>query len=201
MFNNKKKYALILSNNLTECIEDIKRLSLILKNYEFDLIKPVVNCYPKVEILNFLNEIKIKEDDLLYIHYSGHCEKRGIKVGDKCHVLSCWMNPNRTIVSSYEIDNLLSTINCKIILSSDCCYTETFGDYFSNSSFTFIGTSTINNYSISYSINNKPMAGALVCLYEDIISNNKELNIENLKNYKSFFKKNNIKQKLIIKQK
>ncbi|GAF77427.1 unnamed protein product, partial [marine sediment metagenome] len=83
----------------------------------------------------------------------------------------------------------------------DCCYTETFGDYYiGENSFTFIGTSAIYEYSSSYSIDGKPMAGPLICLLENLLKNNKDINIRNLKNYKTFFKDNNIKQKLIIKQ-
>jgi len=202
MFNIKeKKYGLILSNELKGCIEDIRRLNEILKSHNFNVIKNMANCYPKNEILNFINQYELKENDLLYIHYSGHGEKRGIKIKNKCDILSCWINPNNSITSSYEIDILLSKIKCKIILSSDCCYTETFGDYYvGKSPFTFVGTSTINNFSLSYPINNKPMAGALICLIENLLENGKEINIKNLKNYKTFFKDNNIKQKLIIKQ-
>ena len=201
MFNNfNKKYALILSNNLPGCVEDVKRLSSILKQYNFILIS-LIDSYPKNDIINFLNKNKLNKDDLLYIHYSGHAEKRGIKIKDKCDILSCWINPNNSITSSYEIDALLSKINCNIILSSDCCYTETFGDYYiGENSFTFIGTSAIYEYSSSYSIDGKPMAGPLICLLENLLENNKDINIRNLKNYKTFFKDNNIKQKLIIKQ-
>jgi hypothetical protein len=200
MFNSnifRKKIALVMGNSLLSCKEDVTRIEYILHKYEF-FVKKRVNCFPKKEI----ESLKTEENDLLYLHYSGHGIKRGKMINGKAELLSCWINPDNTVVNSYEIDKIISKFNCQIILTSDSCNSETFGKYFTGKNkFIFIGTSGLNRISSSYSINNKPFAGSLTCLYENILEEKKEIEIDIIqKRYKSFFHKNNIKNKLVIKE-
>jgi len=195
-------YALLLTHDLKSGIEDVTRLKKLLTNYK---IHSVVGGIPIDEINKFINDNDLTEDDTLFIYCSCHGEKRGIKINNKIYILTCWINPDKSITTSQQIDELLSTVSCKIIFITDCCHSETFGDFFNGNSLTFIGSSNINSVSGSYSIDDKPYCGILVCLLEYLVSmkgkltwSNKQIN--NIKKtWKHFFKKYNIKQELIIK--
>src|SRR5665647_2131001 len=94
--NYNKKYALLMSNELLGCQEDVNRLEKILKNYDFQIFQEII-CYPKIELLKFIETIQPKENDLIYIHYSGHGVKRGRFLNDNCEILSAWLNPNKSV--------------------------------------------------------------------------------------------------------
>ena len=196
----KRKKALIMCNNMKSCQEDIVRLEKILEGYNFEISKSIV-CYPKREIQNFLKKESLEQEDLLYIHYSGHGIKRGQKLNNEYKLVSAWINPNGSATCSIEIDKILSKLSCKIILTTDSCHSSTFGDNFvknSTNSLTFIGTSNINMKSKTYIINGESAHGSLLYLFEDLIKNASEIDISNIKS-SSFFKDNNIDTKLIIK--
>lgn len=187
MFVNYKK-ALLMCNNLKGCQKDVEKLEKILNNFSKEVkITKKIDCYPKDEIIKFLQNVKSSKDSI-YIHYSGHGVKRGRKVNGVNKILTAWLNPDGSTVTSDEIDKLLSDVNCNIILTTDCCHSETFGNYYTGkSSFIFIGTSKLGIISKS-SVSN---GGYLVNLFEDFLKNNIEINITNLKNknliIKSFF--------------
>jgi hypothetical protein len=200
MFPNfKNKYALIMSNELKGCQEDAHRLEKILINFNFKVVKKLI-CFPEIEIINFLD--KIDKADLIYIHYSGHGVKRGVNINNKPKILSSWLNPNKSVVCSYKIDQILSEIKCNIILTTECCHSETFGDYYNGKyPFIFIGTSKLSMISKIYSLNGDQSHGSLVYLFEYIIANNLEINLENIKSLsEEFFKNNKIESTLIIKE-
>lgn len=199
--NYNKKYALLMCNDLKGCNEDVKRLEKILTEYDFNIhIK--VFCYPKIEIKYFIKNINPLENDLVYIHYSGHGEKRGKMYKNKPELVSSWLNPNNTVVLSSEIDSLLSNINSSVILSTEACHSETFGKYYQGTyPFIFIGTSEINRISRTFSLNGEPLHGALVHLFEYLLSNNLEITLKNIENIgKNYFMENKIENKLIIKK-
>ena len=199
--NYNKKYALLMCNDLKGCNEDVKRLEKILTEYDFNIhIK--VFCYPKIEIKYFIKNINPLENDLVYIHYSGHGEKRGKMYKNKPELVSSWLNPNNTVVLSSEIDSLLSNINSSVILTTEACHSETFGKYYQGTyPFIFIGTSEINRISRTFSLNGEPLHGALVHLFEYLLSNNLEITLKNIENIgKNYFMENKIENKLIIKK-
>lgn len=193
----KRKFALLMCNNLKGCQEDIIRLDKML--YDFEKVKKIY-CYPKKEIENFLLNNNFEENDLLYIHYSGHGVKRGKKVNGSVKILTAWLNPDKSVTTSNEIDAMLSKLKCDIILTTDCCHSSTFGDFYTgNSPYTFIGTSSLNTISKTYLVNGA-LLGSLVSLFEHLIDSNIEINIANLKqSYKKFFKERNMQSELIIK--
>ena len=165
--NYNKKYALLMCNDLKGCNEDVKRLEKILTEYDFNIhIK--VFCYPKIEIKYFIKYINPLENDLVYIHYSGHGEKRGKMYKNKPELVSSWLNPNNTVVLSSEIDSLLSNINSSVILTTEACHSETFGKHYQGKyPFIFIGTSEINRISRTFSLNGEP--------YVQLVKKDKEL--------------------------
>ena len=197
--NYKSKVALLMGNSLPGCREDVDRLERILQKYDFSVIKKI-DCYPKNEILALKN---MGKEDLLYIHFSGHGQKRAICSEEKGEIVSAWLNPNGTVVTSYDIDKLISQINCRIILTTDCCNSERFGHFYTGKfPFLFIGTSQMNKISNSYFIGGKSPAGSLVCLYEYILEKNMELNVESIrKHFSQFFQMSKIKNCLIIREK
>ena len=196
----KKKKALLMCNNMKSCEEDIVRLEKILADYNFEISKSIA-CYPKREIQNFLKKESLEQEDLLYIHYSGHGIKRGQKLNNEYKLVSAWINPNSSATCSIEIDKILSNLSCKIILTTDSCHSSTFGDSFirnSTNSLTFIGTSNINTKSKTYILNDEPAHGSLVYLFEHLLKVGQDIDISNIIN-SSFFKQNNIDTNLIIK--
>ena len=194
----KNKRALIMCNKLDSCKEDVLRLEKILNGYGFDVCNKV-ECYPKIEIRKFLRDVK--NEDLIYIHYSGHGIKRGKMIDGKYKIVSSWENPNGNATCSNEIDELLSLCKSKIIFTTDSCNSEAFGDFYTGSNLTFIGTSKINMTSKTYAINGEPVHGSLVYLFEHLIQDNIEITIENVKRFSiPFFKKNKIDTNLIIKE-
>jgi len=189
-------YALLLTHDLKYGIEDISRLKNLLSEYK---IHSVIGSIPIVEIQKFIKSNNLSKNDTLFIYCSCHGVKRGIRIKNSTYILTCWINPDKSITTSKEIDELLSTVSCKIIFITDCCHSETFGDFYNGNSLIFIGSSGLNNISFSYSIDNKPHCGGLVCLLEHLSVNNC-LNLKNIKkSWKEFFKVHNIKQELIIK--
>ena len=191
-FNSyKKKYALLMCNDLKSCKKDVEKLEKMLTGFA---ITKKIHCYPKEEIIKFLHSIKITKDDLIYIHYSGHGVKRGKNINGNIKIVSSWINPNRTVATSDQIDSLLSSVRCNIILTTDCCHSESFGDLYSGTSpFIFIGTSLLGELSRS-SITD---GGSLINTFEYLINNNIEITLNSVSTYHlQLFKK-----KLIIKVK
>ena len=197
-YRNKK--ALIMCNDMKSCQEDICRLEKILNFFNFEVTKRI-HCYPKREIEKYLQKENLGEENLLYIHYSGHGLKRGKRIENEYKLLSTWINPNGSVTFSTEIDDILSKLNCKIILTTDSCHSSTFAENFKKSlenSLIFIGTSKISEKSKTYVINGEPAHGSLIYLFEDLMKKELDINIENIENSK-FFLENNIDTKLIIK--
>ena len=199
MFSKKEnKYALLMSNDLKGCQEDVIRLEKILLPFNFKITTKRI-CYPRIEIENFLKTVI--NPDLIYIHYSGHGIKRGKKINNEHKIVTSWLNPNKTVVNSDDIDRILSEIKCNIILTTDCCHSETFGNYYVGKfPFIFIGTSALSMLSRTYALNGEPLHGSLVYLFEYLIKNNHEISLENINKYnKQYFKENGISSHLIIK--
>ena len=197
----RRKKALIMCNNMKSCQEDVSRLGNILQNYNFEIDKRIA-CYPKREIEKFLKSDNLGQqlgkEDLLYIHYSGHGIKRGKRIDNEYRLISSWINPNGSVTCSTEIDSILSKLSCKIVLTTDSCYSETFGDYFTGNSLIFVGTSKISVKSKTYILNGEEAHGSLVYLFEHLLKLGQDIDISNIKN-SSFFKQNNIDTNLIIK--
>jgi hypothetical protein len=182
MFNNifndhiyQNKKALIMANYLPACQQDLKILQALLTDFE---IIQKINCYPKQEIISFLTNNK--NADLIYIHYSGHGVKRGRKVDGNMKILTCWVNPDNTVVSSVEIDTLFFALKCAIILTTDCCHSQTFGQYyFGKAPYIFIGTSLLSEISKTSVAD----GGSLINTFKYLSINNIIINLENIKEY------------------
>lgn len=189
----KMKYALFMCGGLESSLKDVEKLEKIFSN--FDITKKI-NCYPQDEIINFLKKVKLqtKRKTLIYIHYSGHAVKRGKNVNGNMYILSAWVNPNGSTSISSEIDKLLSTISCDVILSTDCCHSEAFGDHFTGKyPYIFIGTSLLGEISRS-SIKE---GGSLICTYEYLKNNNIDFTLDNIKKFHyELFKKQLIIKKI-----
>ena len=200
MFNFNKIYALIMGNFLKSCKEDVSRLKNFLDKYNSKVVT-CTDCFPQKEILKFLHENKISEKDLFLIHFSGHGKNIGRKINGKMQMLSTWVNPDESLVSSFNIDKILSNLECKILLTSDSCHSGKFGDFFTGKyPFIFIGSSSIIEISKEYNIGSKEKTGVLVCLLEFIFDKLQNITFDELlKISKEFFKKNNIKKNPVIK--
>lgn len=203
MFKNiKNKYALLLGNHLDSAKEDIDRMNKLLTRLNFNCVS-FFNCFPKEEIIKFINNNKLNFDDLLYVHFSGHGNIKGIKVENKMIMISSWVNPDISECYSIDIDKILSKINCNIILISDTCHSEKFGEFYTgNKPFLFIGSSSIVMKSYEYNFVSLKKTGALTLLFEHMfkIIFLDEITIDNFKKETiSFFNKNRIRVKPIIK--
>jgi len=176
-------------------------LKSFLENYNSE-ITTSIECFPKEEIIKFIKNKKLSEEDLLLIHFSGHGENIGRKINGKMEMLSSWVNPDDTLVSSFVIDQILSKINCKILLSSDSCHSGKFGDFFTGESpFLFLGSSSIINVSKEYNINSEKTTGILVCLIEQFFKNITIDFKDFVKMSNAFLSKNKIKIKPVFKRK
>jgi len=198
MFESQNiKYALIIGNSMKGCYEDIRRLKMILNNYNF-IVKDCIDVNVKDEIMKFIDSTQLKESDLFYIHFSGHGIRRGKTINNKCQIVSCWLNPDKTYVTSDEIDEILSKLPCSIILTSDSCHGGQIGMFYKGSSpFISISTSTIGTLSNAYKLNNDNSVecGLLVNIYEYLISNNMSINVDNIiRVSKIFISKHSIKK-------
>jgi hypothetical protein len=190
-------YALLLSHDLECGKEDLFRLEKLLSEY---IIYYVIGGNPLDMINSYIHKNNLTKNDLLLIYCACHGVKRGIKIGSNVRLLTCLVNSDGSITHSKEIDDILSKLPCKIILIVDCCHSETFGDFYTGNSLTFIGTSRLNELSASYSIDSKPYCGSLICLLEYLVKSGKGISANTIKStYKSFYKKYNIKQELIFK--
>jgi hypothetical protein len=183
--NNGKKYALLLGNTydntLKSCKSDIYILEKILKTENY-IIKTVCDSYPEKEITDFIRDIKLNEEDLLYVHFSGHGKLYGKKLDGKVRLISSWVNPDGTLFYSCDLKRIFDSLHIKrIILTCDCCHGETFGEFNGKSEFIFLGTSNISGIARSYSHDN---LGAIAYIFHYFFLNTIELNIENLKKYK-----------------
>ena len=139
----KNKFGFLIGNHLESCKEDISRMTLFLEKRGF-ICEKFFDCYPEEELLKFINKNNFNKNDLLYIHFSGHGKVIGKKINNKIEMISTWVNPDYTDCYSYNIDNILSSLNCKIILISDSCHSGNFGNFFiGNNSYLFIGSSSI----------------------------------------------------------
>lgn len=202
MFNSDKIYCLLMGNSLQSCKNDTIHMEKIFKCYNSD-IEIFTDCFPKKQILDFLNSKKITSKDILLIHFSGHGRLIYKNINNKLQPISNWVNPDNSLVYSYEIDHILSNLNCKIILISDSCHSEKFGElYYGKTPFLFIGSSKINDVSTEYSNFSKEKTGIIVCLLKYIHQNHSLNNLTyskmmNLIN--NFFKKKYLKSKPVIK--
>ena len=201
MFKDVKKiYSLLIGNHLESCKKDVEIFEKILKKYN-SFIKISFDCNPQNEIVDFLKNKKLEKDDLLIIHYSGHGERIGKRINNKMEMISTWLNSDETHTYSFNIDKILSNLNCKIILSSDSCYSGNFGKFYNgNGPFIFIGSSNFFKESDEYKFEGK-YSGALVNLFKYILSKKSlyELDEQNLKELtKNFYNINKIRLKPVI---
>jgi len=199
----KNVNALLMGNHMESCKEDVLRMTNLLNKFNVNIEKKF-DCYPKKEILKFIKNKKFQKTDLLYIQYSGHGEIVGRKINGKIEMVSCWVNPDGSKCSGDEIDFILSTLNCKIILVSDSCHSGNFGNFYKgNNPYLFIGSSSIINKSGEYLIGPSKV-GILVSFFEYIFSQIQTINDINFvfieENIKKFFIKNKIKIKPVIKK-
>lgn len=212
MFNNFDKiYALLIGNDLAlnkslgldTCDEDIKRITNLLpKNKTY--LQIYRNCNPKDALNKFLESVgkaNLISTDVLYIYYSGHGDVVGKKINGKIVLLSSWIYEKIHIYSD-EIDAILSTVPCKILLASDSCHSGEFGKFYTGkSSYLFIGSSSIVNKSKeSFKIKNLNPAGILTCLFENMQLNPFDNPQEFEKAVYDFFTKYRIKILPIIKR-
>ena len=207
MFTNINKiFVLSMGNHLDSCREDVKKLKVLLKN-KGDFVE-IYDCNPQEEILRFIKNKKFEYNDLVIIHYSGHGRFVGRQINGKMEMISTWLHANeKTHSYSNDIDFILSSLNCRILLISDSCHSGKFGDFFTGKNpYIFIGSSSITNQSTEYLFkNNEKKTGALVNLFEYIlikIPRIDKLNLLLLQTHvKKFYEENKIKIKPVIKGK
>ena len=205
MFGNiLNKYALLMGNHLESCKEDVKRLDILLTKKGFNC-ESIFDCNPEKELVSFLNRYKFTEDDLVYIHFSGHGQVFGKKINNKMEMISTWIDQNFTDCYSYNIDKILSSLICKFILISDSCHSGNFGNFYTGIyPSLFISSSSIIQKSGEYKIGYVKNAGAITCFLEFIL---RKINIEDLdktflnENLKFFYKKYKIKSNPVVKYK
>jgi len=205
MFGNMlNKYALLMGNHLESCKEDVKRMDLLLSKNGFKC-KNIFDCYPEKELISYLNKYKFNKNDLLYIHFSGHGRLIGKKINNKMSMVSTWVNVDFTDCYSFNIDKILSSLNCNFMLISDSCHSGSFGDFYKGESpCLFISSSSVIQLSNEYKIGSNINAGSVTCFFEFIFNNNILENIN--KNFlderiKFFYKKYKIKTNPTIKYK
>lgn len=143
---------------------------------------------------------RANRDDLVFIHFSGHGEKGGIVTKGQVHLISSWLNPDKTLFLSTQLEELINQSLCEnIIISSDCCYSgRFFNDYKSNKNIIFISSSSGISKSSAYSLNDENKSGSLSLLYKTI-SLEKNPTFEEFKqNVDGFIEKYKIGQNRII---
>jgi len=112
--------ALLFANKEYE-----EEININLKSFH---VKKFIDGNPK-KILEDEKLWNYGANDFILIHYSGH----GTKIGRKKGICSSWLSSGN-IISSDEIDEILSKCKCKIVLSSDSCNSGYFGKYFTGKS-------------------------------------------------------------------
>lgn len=197
---------------MKDCYEDISRIEKILEKEKEKEIYKYINISPKDAIIKTFEKIeeekKLKDGDLLYIHYSGHGVKRGMKVNGKVEILSCWMDDKYKVFSSYDLFLLLNDILeirkkfINLIISSDSCHSGEIDKYLENCKYlryTFIGTSSLSLITLPNKDIQGNVKGVIVSIFEKLREENKEINTLNLSEISErLFKSREIKNKLII---
>lgn len=171
MFKNiENVYALLIGNSLESCRNDVKRMKILLEKCNYTVIQ-LTDTYPRDELLKFIKDhgSSLKTNDLFYFHYSGHGKITGQTINGKMEMVSGWMNPDGSLVHGWEINSILVNIPCQILLVSDSCHSEGFGNYCGDSPYVFIGSSSLIEISKEYSVKGEK-TGILTCLLERIIS-------------------------------
>ncbi|MBA3285327.1 MAG: hypothetical protein H0U27_09770 [Nitrosopumilus sp.] len=205
-----------MANEIESAKQDIFRMSNILKHYTQNIYF-CTDCYPLIE-LNKFTKRKFVNEDLIIIQYSGHGKRIGKKINNKMELLSCWVNPDKSLLNNKQVDDILSKINCPIIFISDSCYSGNFTNYYKgNFPLLFIASSSIISISKEYNIRNfntkevQVKSGSIVGLLEEIfeikslddilMNKNQLLELHDLLNnhLSNYLKKNNVKIKPVIK--
>jgi len=111
-----EKFALLLGNTykntLKSCENDLYILEKSLKNMNFK-IKIKIDSHLEKELEEFISETNFKENDLLFIHFSGHGKLYGKKINKKVHLISSWINEDGSLFYSDILDSILSKIKVK----------------------------------------------------------------------------------------
>lgn len=195
-------FGISLGNHLESCREDVLRFEKLFQKIDANYLC-LFNCNPQKEILNFLRDKQLLEKDLLIIHYSGHGKLIGKNINGKMEMISTWLcNNNKTYNFSNDIDHILSSLNCKILLISDSCHSGRFGDHYTGKNLIFVGSSTVTNRSKEYSIHGKEKSGILVNILEYMCEKSpfSELTFSNMEEFtKEFCRENKIKIRPILK--
>jgi hypothetical protein len=190
-----KIFAISMGNHMNSCREDVKKMQSILAKLKINCIG-IYDCNPQEEILKFTRNIVFHTNDLLIVHYSGHGDVVGKKIKNKIELISTWKTAEMKNNYSVDIDNILSNLNCRVLLISDSCYSGRFGDFYTGKQrFLFIGSSTIANRSSEYLFKGEEKTGVLVNFFEYILSKEKpkSLSIKIIKNHvEQFFKEKKI---------
>lgn len=201
MFTCDKKYAILIGNHMKDCYSDICYLEKALSRYNFDKIISYNDTSPIIAISNFLNQqIRAKDKGIImiYIHYSGHGVKRGIKINDKVEILSCWLDDKYKIFSSYDffllIDKFITLTDQKIklVITSDSCHSGEFDRYLYEKykvlkdvdnykfSYTFISTCSLSLITLPKKDKEGTIKGIIVTLFEELIKEDRDISVENL---------------------
>lgn len=164
----ENRYLLTMGNSLDSCKEDVKRI-ISLYATQCKKVAEKYECFPKYELLEFIKDIIFESNDLLIIHFSGHGEYLGKRINGKMEMVSTWINPDGTHLCCDEVTDILSKLNCKILLISDSCHSGNFGKFYDgNNIFIFMGSSSILKITKDYTISSKEKAGILINILEKI---------------------------------
>jgi hypothetical protein len=176
-----KQRALIIANSyqdsisvknkirqLPSCLEDASILNKIFKELTFHRItvKNDVSSKKYLEKL-FKNSQK---DDLLFIHFSGHGETGGIVKKGQLRMISSWLNPDLSLFTGLELQDMIEKTQCQnIIISSDCCYAgRMFKDYTTDKNLIYICSSSGITRATSWNIDGGKRSGSLSLVYDYI---------------------------------
>lgn len=156
------------NNHLKSCVNDITVLKSIFKSQlkcKDENITVNYNCNPLTVLKQFIR--KIKDDDIVIIHFSGHGDKIGITRSGKTFLVSTWVTNRNKNISSYDIDKTLEKIKpkCTILLMSDTCKSGRFLNYYQGKNdIYFFGSSTNDLPAKCYNTQSK--TGLVALLWE-----------------------------------
>jgi len=199
-----KKRALIVANTymdktsrknkireLPSCEEDLLRIKPILIKLGFEEI----HVRKDVKVDKYIQKMfkHSKDNDTIFIHFSGHGEKVGLPIENhKVRLISAWLNPDMSLFLSSTLEKMITNIKHRpnIIISSDSCYSgRFFNDYenVNNLPIYFIGSSTGMSVASAYAIDDENKAGSLTLMYDYIFSKQDNPSFEDFQNLSSEF--------------